>query len=228
MSNADKIILKRIKTSPKRVYIAHYACENLIAKTVGHSARVASISLINYSDGMTQTYSLPIEAERLNLKFEEIPDNLELLEKNLLKSFFAFTNDHPESIYIHWNMSDSVYGFPAIYHRYQVLFGTMPQKIANESQLDLAALMKAQFGLDYIAYPRLQNLLEYNKFSSPSLLSGEEEAALLSRGEYVTVSRSNIAKAKGISYLFGLYVADKIQVPNKPGFFQKIFKSKKK
>ena len=54
--------------------------------------------------------------------------------------------------YMHWNMRDINYGFPAIEHRYRVLGGN-PVIIDDDKKLDLARLLIDIYGVGYAGHP---------------------------------------------------------------------------
>ncbi len=229
MSKTTIAKIERLKKSLDNSFIIHYACESL-DPAAGRSPHIVSISLIGYRDETARTFSLAIEAEKLKIDFSEIRINIDKLERLMLVSFFRFVEENPEALFVHWNMSDVTFGFPAMYHRYNVLTKLEAPQVSERKQFNMAAVFKALYGQDYIDYPRMNNLATLNNYDSIDLFTGEEEARLIEDGEYVKASRSNIAKVKALRFILELFVDGKLKVKNAPegtdkkkGFWQGLF-----
>ncbi len=120
----------------------------------------------------------------------------------MLKQFYEFVRTHKESYWLHWNMRDINFGFPALAHRYEVL-GSKPFLINDERLFDLARILVSWFGTGYSAHPRLTSLIELNSITNLDFLSGAEEAAAFESGEYVKLHQSTLRKVDVIANIFG-------------------------
>lgn len=213
MSQTTDTKIERLKKNINNSYVVHYACESLDPAS-GQSPHIISISLIGYRDETAKTFSLAIEAEREKIAYTQIKENIDKLERLMLVSFFKFIDAHPDAYFVNWNMSDITYGFPAMYHRYNVLTKLDAPQVSQRKQFDMAAVFKAIYGQDYIEYPRLNNLFTLNNYDSIDLFTGEEEARLIENGEFVKAARSNIAKVKALRYILELFVDGELKVKN--------------
>ena len=217
--------IERLKKNISKSYVVHYACESLDPAS-GRSPHIVSISLIGYNDETAKTFSLPIEAEKLKIDYKDIKSNIDKLERMMLVAFFNFVEAHPEVLFVHWNMSDITFGFPAMYHRYNVLTKLEAPQVNERKQFDMAAVFKSVYGQDYIEYPRLNNLFTLNNYDSIDMFTGEEEATLIENEEYVKAARSNIAKVKALRFILELFVNGKLKVKNekpKKSFWKGLF-----
>ena len=123
-----------------------------------------------------------------------------LLEKKALDSFYEYVRAHTGYVWLHWNMRDINYGFQAIAHRYKVLGGT-PIDIPESLMFDVARALVAIYGLNYIAHPRLQNIVERNHITSKDFLTGEEEARAFEAHQYFRLHLSTLRKVDIIANL---------------------------
>ena len=129
----------------------------------------------------------------LETAIEEIPNNYDELEKSMLDEFYEYVRRHANHKWLHWNMRDINYGFPALAHRIQVLGGS-PEPIDESQLIDIARLLIAVYGPAYTGHPRLITLIEKNKISNRDLLSGKDEASAFENGDYVNLHLSTLRK----------------------------------
>ena len=178
---------------PKRILLIHYACEDFANRPDGTSARVTSIAVRHLDSALTHSFSVHLSAERLRVPYSEIKTRYDELERDLLTSFNDFVTKHFSFFWVHWNMRDSNYGFPAIYHRCR-LFELVPTEIPSSSLVDLARCLVDIYGVGYIAHPRLPNLLEKNSITTMGFMAGAEEPKAFESGDYVGLHRSTLRK----------------------------------
>lgn len=173
--------------------LIHYSCESFYDRKDGSSPRITSIAVRNLGSAQTTSFSIHQIAEKNNVLFEDIPGRYDDLEKSMLDEFYEYVRRHANHKWLHWNMRDINYGFPALAHRYQVLSGT-PESIENSKLIDLARLLIAVYGPAYTGHPRLITLIEKNKISARDLLSGEDEAVAFEKRDYVNLHLSTLRK----------------------------------
>ncbi len=116
----------------------------------------------------------------------------------MLDEFYNYLHCHSYHIWLHWNMRDIKYGFPAIAHRYKVLQGK-PEELHENQLVELSRLLKAIYGDNYIQHPRLQSLVEKNNLSYPEFLDGKAEADAFRNKEYVKLHQSTLRKVHVIA-----------------------------
>lgn len=127
------------------------------------------------------------------MAFDEINLNYDKLEREMLQEFYGFADRHQNHLWLHWNMRDMNYGFPALAHRFKVLGGG-PSEIHESKRIDLARLLVDLYGVAYIEHPRLASVVRLNHISDIDSLNGEQEAEAFQNGEYVKLHQSTLRK----------------------------------
>ena len=185
--------LASLMDNSEHVIVIHYSCESFYDRPDGTSPRVTSIAVRNLGTAQTMSFSIHQVAERQGYSIAEIDDHYDELEKQMLDEFYEYVRTHQGFTWLHWNMRDINYGFQAIAHRYQVLGGE-PVTIEESRLVDLARLLVAIYGIDYIGHPRLLSLVDKNGISKRDFLTGAEEAEAFQKKEYVRLHLSTLRK----------------------------------
>ena len=186
--------LDRVVANAANVVVIHYSCESFYDRPNGASPRITSIAVRNLSSAQTKSFSIHQIAERdKKVSIEDIEANYDDLEKKMLKEFYEYVETHHTHLWLHWNMRDINYGFPAIAHRFMVL-GGKPVEIHESQLVDLARILVGMFGVGYAGHPRLTWLVKENKISDRDLLSGEDEANAFEGRQYVRLHQSTLRK----------------------------------
>lgn len=182
-----------LMTHREMVVVIHYSCESFYNRADGSSPRITSIAVRNLATGQTTSFSIHQMAERKKVSRDEIEQNYDRLEKLMLDGFYEYVHGHLTHKWLHWNMRDINYGFPAIAHRYRVL-GGQPDEIHESNLVDLARLLTAIYGVGYIGHPRMEKLVEKNKITDKDFLGGANEAVAFENKEYVKLHQSTLRK----------------------------------
>ncbi|WP_026603353.1 hypothetical protein [Methylomonas sp. 11b] len=203
--------LKRRREAQKRLaeidekrelhFVIHYSCESFYDIKDGHTPRITSIAIRNFSTGQTHSFSIHKSAEQQHVAFAEIPEKYDDLERSMLDEYFDYLKSQSISNFIHWNMRDINYGFQAIEHRYKVLGGN-PYIIDDRRKIDLARELISLYGVAYISHGsngRLHSLLDLNKITAKDLLNGKEEAAAFENKEFIKLHQSTLRKVDVMS-----------------------------
>jgi hypothetical protein len=111
----------------------------------------------------------------------------------MLDDFFEHARINQNQKWLHWNMRDANYGFPALEQRHRALGGT-PFHIDERNLFDLSRILIGIFGVGYIGHPRLQNLMTLNNMTAMDFLSGEEEAIAFVNKQFVRLHQSTLRK----------------------------------
>ncbi len=206
-----------ITANAANVVVIHYSCESFYDRPNGASPRITSIAVRNLSSAQTTSFSIHQVAERDK---KRTPDAIEAcydeLEKKMLKEFYDYVETHKSHFWLHWNMRDINYGFPAIAHRFKVL-GGRPVDIHESQLFDLARILVGLFGVGYAGHPRLTWLVQRNKISDRDLLSGEEEAKAFEGSQYVKLHQSTLRKVDILANIFGRTADGTLQTNAKLG-----------
>ena len=185
--------LTSVLDNTEHCILIHYSCESFYDRPDGSSPRITSIAVRNFGSAQTTSFSIHQIAERNNVPVDDIPNKYDELEKSMLDEFYEYVRRHANHKWLHWNMRDINYGFPALAHRYQVLGGT-PETIDESKLVDIARLLVAVYGPGYTGHPRMVTLINKNRISDRDLLSGEQEAEAFEAGDYVNLHRSTLRK----------------------------------
>ncbi len=180
---------------PPAVWTIHYACQSFAQGQRLGSPRVTSIAARNLAQGETASFSIDTEAELARLAPEDVPANLDRLERALLDGFYQFLVANRAMRFLHWSMRDANYGFAALEHRYRLLGGA-PISIAESQKLDLSKLFVDLYGAGYAGPSPRRTLAEANRLPLLGYLDGEDEAAHFEQGNYRAVRNSTLAKVK--------------------------------
>lgn len=200
-------VLKRRKTAeaavtllfdhPDNVYAIHYSCESFFDIKDGRSPRITSIAVVNMKDKQGESFSIHQIAERRQIVPTDIKSNYDKLEQEFLSEFYDFVKRNTGVKWVHWNMRNIQYGFPAIAHRLKVL-GGHPVDIHGSTLYDLADLLQTIYGPNYVPHPRMERLVDKNQITKTNFLSGADEALAFEEERYVALHQSTLRKAEMI------------------------------
>lgn len=185
--------LGRLMKERRSIMLVHYSCESFYNRPNGSSARITSIAVRAFATGQTTSFSIHQMAEREGIAPDQIAQRYDELEKQMLKEFSAYAKQHQDKSWVHWNMRDVNYGFPAIAHRSRVL-GYTPSMPPEDKLFDLARTLYRLFGPRYAPHPRLKNVVGMNHITDLDMLDGKQEAEAFERGEYVKLHLSTLRK----------------------------------
>ena len=138
--------LREIRRNARSAFAIHYSCESFYDTADGKTPRVTSIAARNLATGQTYSFSIHKVAEQQGYALADIPQRYDELERQMLDEFFFFLKEHPGHTFVHWNMRDINYGFPALEHRYKVLKGH-PYKVPDDNKFDLARANSLKYEL---------------------------------------------------------------------------------
>lgn len=190
-----KETLKHLKQNENLVHIIHYSCENLNDNNDNYSPRITSIAVIHLSSYTTHSFSMHLIAEEVGIDRAEIDSKYNEIEKQMLQEFYEFVKNHPDALWIHWNMSNINYGFEALAHRYKVLTKERAPEIRDIHKYNLSYMILQVYGKDCVDHPRMPNLMKLNGGIHRDVLQGDEEVQAFKNKEYVKLHNSTLAKA---------------------------------
>lgn len=183
--------LTNIINNPSNYLIIYYSCESFYEDTLFVSPKITSITICNYCDKYTTHFSYAKTASFLNIDSNEIKKNSDLIEKEMLRSFLNFMEKKTDKVWIHWNMRDDKYGFPAIDHRCQIIFNEK-NIIETIDKIDLANTIEKLYGENYIEMPKVENLVLLNNINNKDYLNIFEESIAFSEGRYFDLTMSSL------------------------------------
>jgi len=194
--------IDRLFGDAENVWVIHYSCESFYERPEGRSPRITSIAIRKLDNAQTLSFSIHQVAERTGVKFAEIDQHYDNLERQMLDAFFSHVGSHRTVKYLHWNMRDINYGFAAIEHRFRVLQGD-PVIIPDDRKFDLARLLIDIYGVGYTGHPRLETLLAKNNIKPLDFLSGKEEARAFDERNFVGLHQSTLRKVDILANIAG-------------------------
>jgi hypothetical protein len=169
---------------PEMVYAIHYACQSFHTGAQLASTRVGCISVRQLESGEVRSFSFAKAAELLRIPPSEIPLNSDSLEKAIFEEFHGFLANNRNARFVHWNMKDETFGFPALALRARAL-GLTPADIPASHLVDLARLLKDLYGDGYAerveGESKLEALGRRNALPMKHLLRGDAEAEAFRR-----------------------------------------------
>ncbi len=185
--------LANLLAHSKNTVIIHYSCESFYDRPDGASPRITSIAVRNLATGQTVSFSIHHVAERDHVARDQIEARYNDLEREMLDEFYKYVAEKKDSYWLHWNMRDTNYGFPAIAHRYRVLGGT-PMDVHESNLYDFARLLISLYSPTYAGHPRLTMLMKMNSISDKDFLTGQTEADAFVQKDYVKLHQSTLRK----------------------------------
>jgi len=198
-----KTKLSELVSKSDQVVVIHYSCESFYNRPDGSSPRITSIAVRNLDSGQTTSFSIHQIAERNSYSATALEHHYNELEKLMLEEFYDFVRRHSSHIWLHWNMRNINYGFPAIAHRFKVLQG-IPEDISESKLVDLSRLLIDIYGAGYIQHRRLPNLVAKNQLTHKDFLDGEAEADAFTNKQYVKLHQSTLRKVDALANIVEL------------------------
>jgi hypothetical protein len=196
--------LREIRRQAHTAFAIHYSCESFYDIVDGRTPRITSIAVRSLSSGQTHSFSIHKVGEQQGIGLANIPAQYDELERRMLDEFFAFLRGRPGYVYVHWNMRDINYGFPAIEHRYKVLEGD-PYIVPEGDKVDLARALVSIYSRSYVGHGadgRFLGICRLNRITDKDALTGKEEAEAFEQQQYVRLHQSTLRKVDMLSNVF--------------------------
>jgi hypothetical protein len=207
-------LLSQITKDKSKSFIIHYSCESFVTNH-GRTPRVTSICIVNLMTSQTNSFSIHLQAQFVNLDFDNLTQSqYDMVELAMLTEFTDFVREHPTAKWVHWNMRDSNYGFLAINNRLRILNG-QPYVIPDDLKFDYPRILQLLYTDDYeLNRPkgRLLNLAERNKISTINAMTGQEEADAFDNKEYLRLHMSTLRKVDIIQVIINKTESDELLV----------------
>lgn len=196
--------LKKIDKDKSNYLVIHYSSESFFALG-GKSPRITSIAVENLEFGQTDLFAIYKSAEEMGIPFDEIVNQYNKIEKKMLGEYFDYLRNNHNKICLHWNMRDSIFGFKALEHRYQVL-GGHPFLFSDSQQINISSLFKDLYGPEYIEDKKMDKLMVKNELEPKQYLTGVAEAQAFEDGKYYELSMSTSSKVRMFSQMVNMAI----------------------
>ncbi|MDE5421741.1 hypothetical protein L3073_05940 [Ancylomarina sp. DW003] len=209
-----KARLKEILKDPSKVLIIHYSCAQYPDEDNDDaiSPLITAIVIRALDDQINEHFSIHYEADKAGIIVENISDNLRELELQVLKSFNRFIKRHSDYIWVHWEMKNIHFGFPAIKHRFDKLFnGTKEQlhEIPSHKNFNFYSILEFMYGEDFADLPdSLSAMIKVNSRSGVlpiEYIDVEREGGEFERQNYSSILSSldcKVSKIRGLLQKF--------------------------
>lgn len=180
----------------------------------------------NFASGQTEFFSIHKVAEQRAIPTANIQDAYDELEKEMPGDFFKFMHQNQGLLWIHWSMRDINYGFAALEHRFKVLGGEA-FVLPEGKKFDLARALISLYAASYTAHPRLTTLIDKNRIAHRDFLSGQEEADVFDKQDYIKLHQSTLRKVDILANILGRAADGTLKTNTKwrerYGFHPKVF-----
>ncbi|KAJ79914.1 hypothetical protein [Enterococcus faecalis] len=196
--------LKKIDKDKAKYLVIHYSCESFY-DLGGKSPRITSIAVQNLEFGQTELFAIYKSAEEMGKSFDEISKNYNEIEKKMLDKYFDYLKNNQNRKWLHWDMRDSIFGFKALEHRYQVLGGN-PFVLPDNQKINIASLFKEIYGPNYIEDKKMDNLMKKNDLKPKYYLTGADEATAFEKEQYYELSVSTSSKVRMFTQMINMAI----------------------
>lgn len=210
-SKKSKLKVLDIYENKYNKYIIHYSCGDIYKNNNEETARITSIAIKCLLTGQIKSFSIHKTAEIQKIKFSQIEENYDGIEKEMLRQFFLYCKRNKNYYWIHWGMKSSVYGFEALYHRANILGLKNIFNIIDDHKIDLSNELLNIYGENYINHPRLSSLLELNKIIPKNFMSGKDESKSFEKKEFIKIHSSTISKVEALNHIIILVAESKLK-----------------
>lgn len=204
--------IMRALSKGERVFCIHYSCESFY-DVQDRPLAIAAIGVTEITDssgeGSNEVFSIANSAPH-----DEPLDR----EKEMLQRFFETMKLIPDARWVHWNMNNASYGFPAILARYRYLFGVDAPIVFNSDRLyDLDAMIEARYGSDFARHPKMRNLFSLNGYYMPFFKNGKDEVAAFAEGNFKACESSTGEKSNLLAVALAAFVRGDLLTANSVG-----------
>jgi hypothetical protein len=217
--------LQKLTEDPSKVLFIHYSQSNTFEDDdYGNISPIITSIVIKSLDGqIDQQFAIHFEADKADIPIDEIQYSYRDLELRILKSFNEFVRRHSSCNWIHWDMKNIHFGFEAIKHRYEKIFGELKDynEIPINNKKNLRAIIEGMYGESFVNGPdTLKSLLICNSgnVENNSYLSSNVESTEFERKNFINVIQSVDLKVDFIKSATIKLMNRKLLVSNKNSY----------
>ena len=214
--------LKKLTEDPNKVLFIHYSQSNTFDDDdYGNISPIITSIVIKSLDGqIDQQFAIHFEADKADIPIDEIQYSYRDLELRILKAFNDFVRRHREYNWIHWDMKNIHFGFEAIKHRYEKVFGDLKDynEIPINNKKNLSDIIEGMYGEGFVNGPdTLKSLLKCNSgnIDNNTYLSSNVESTEFERKNFTNVIKSVDLKVDFMKKVTNKLIQRKLVVSNK-------------
>ncbi len=197
--------ISRAASSRAHAFVLHYVGATFAAA----ERRITAIAARNLGSGVTECFEIESELRRNGIEPHHASNKeLDQAERRMFDRFYAFVREHRNHFWLHWNMRNSMFGFPALENR-QIALGGRKATIPDQFRVDLADRLIDIYGDSY-ANPtnRLRSLAEINRIALPHLIDGPDQGRVLEHGDFAAGTRSLLNRID-VMYVVAIKIFDR-------------------
>lgn len=216
--------LKKLTEDPNKVLFVHYSQSNTFDDDYSTISPIITSIVIKSLDGqIDQQFAIHLEADKADIPIDEIQYSYRDLELRILKSFNDFTKRHAGCNWIHWDMKNIHFGFEAIKHRYEKIFGDLKDyiEIPINNKKNLRDIVEGMYGDNFVDGPdTLKSLFICNSknIDNNLYLSTGIESTEFERKNFDNVLKSVDLKVDFIKKATKKLIQRTLSVSNKNGY----------
>jgi hypothetical protein len=158
--------LKKLTEDPSKVLFIHYTVSKTYDDDYGQISPIITCIVVKSLDNhVDKQFAIHFEADKAGIPIEDIQDSYRELELRILKAFNEFVKRHNHCVWVHWEMKNIHFGFEAIKHRFEKIFGSLDDysEISSANKFNLKTILEGMYGENFVAGPdELKNLLLCN------------------------------------------------------------------
>ena len=215
--------LKKLTEDPSKVLFIHYSQSNTFDDDDDYgniSPIITSIVVKSLNGQIDQQFAIHFEADKADIPIDEIQYSYRDLELRILKAFNDFVKRHRECNWIHWDMKNIHFGFEAIKHRHEKIFGDLKNynEIPINNKKNLRDIIEGMYGESFVNGPdTLKTLLTCNSgnIDNNTYLGSNVESTEFEHKNFTNVIKSVDLKVDFIKNATKKLISRKLVVLNK-------------
>lgn len=217
--------LKKLTEDSSKVLFIHYSKSNTFDDDeYGNISPIITSIVIKSLDGqIDKQFAIHFEADKADIPIDDIQNSYRELELRILNAFNAFVKRHIDCNWIHWDMKNIHFGFEAIKHRYEKIFGDLSDyaEIPGNNKKNLRDIIEGMYGEKFVDGPdTLRSLMKCNSgnVDNNTYLSPTTESTEFENKNFVGVIKSVDLKVEFIKKATGKLMQKKLIVINKNNY----------
>lgn len=189
--------LKKTTEDSSKVLFIHYSASNTLDDDdYGNISPIITSIVIKSLDGqIDKQFAIHLEADKADIPKEQIQDSYRELELRILRLYNDFVKRHRDCFWIHWDMKNIHFGFEAIKHRYEKIFGDLSDycEVPSTNKKNLRNIIEGMYGENFVSgADTLKSLLLCNSdnVEDNRYLSFDNESTQFENKNFSAVIRS--------------------------------------
>lgn len=216
--------LKKLAENPLNVLLIHYSYSKTFDDDYGGISPIITAIVIKSLNGqIDEQFAIHFEADKAGIPQDQIQDSYRELEMRILKHYNDFARRYTGCFWIHWDMKNIHFGFEAIKHRFEKIFGRPDgyYDIPSSQKRNLRLIIEDMYGEKFVVGPdHLKSLMLCNNKNviDPRYISGDQESIEFERKNFDAVIQSVDTKVDFLKKATSKLIDKNLLVTSKNGF----------